>query len=193
LGGVDAALPIALAATLWAAEAFARRNVWLGFPANGLYLLAYFVILFELNVDQPQFFSVGAALLGMIQHYLLTRAESKSGAFIMGMVSQLVLLGTTYIQMTSTEQLGYFFVLFFQSLAVIVYGGVFIRSRSLTFTPIGIVTLGLFTVLYSALKGISAVILVGCSGVLLLMLGILAVVMRERITNISEKLSDWKA
>jgi hypothetical protein len=128
----------------------------------------------------------------MIQHYLLTRAESKAGAFIMGMVSQLALLGTTYIQMANTEHLGYFFVLFFQALAVIVYG-VVTRSRSLVFTPIAILALGLFTVLYSALKGISAVILVGCSGVLLLMLGILAVVMRERITKISEKLSDWKA
>jgi hypothetical protein len=192
LGGLDAAIPIALAATLWAVEAFARKNAWLGFPANGLYLLAYFVILVELNVEQTQFFSIGAALLGMIQHYLLTRAESKAGAFIMGMVSQLALLGTTYIQMANTEHLGYFFVLFFQALAVIVYG-VVTRSRSLVFTPIAILALGLFTVLYSALKGISAVILVGCSGVLLLMLGILAVVMRERITKISEKLSDWKA
>ncbi len=192
LGGIDAALPVALAATLWAVEAFARRNVWLGFPANGLYLLAYFIILNELNVSQPQYFSIGAAMLGMIQHYLLTRIESKKGAFLMGMVSQLILLGTTYIQMVNTQQLGYFFVLFFESLAVIAYG-VVIRSRSLTFVPIGIVALGLIAVLYSALKDISAVILVGCSGVLLLMLGILAVMMREKITKISEKLSDWEA
>jgi hypothetical protein len=192
LGGLDAAIPPALAATIFAVEAFARRNVWLGFPANGFYLLAYFIILLELNVDQPQFYSVGAALLGMIQHYFLTRAESKTGAFIMGMVSQLTLLGTTYIQMASTESLGYFFVLFFQSMVVIFYG-VITRSRSLTFTPIGIIVLGLFTVLYSALKGLGAVVLVGCSGVILLMLGILAVILRERISNLGEKLSDWKA
>ncbi len=193
LGGLDAALPPALAATLFAVEAFARKNVWLGFPANGFYLLAYFIILYELDVDQPQFYSIGAALLGIIQHYFLTRAESKTGAFIMGMVSQLTLLGTTYIQMANTERLLYFFfVLFFQAMAVIVYG-VITRSRSLTFTPIGIIVLGLFTVLYSALKGLGAVVLVGCSGVILLMLGILAVILRSRISNISEKMNDWKA
>ena len=32
-------------------EAFDRRNVWLGFPANALYLMAYFILLLELNVD----------------------------------------------------------------------------------------------------------------------------------------------
>ncbi len=192
LGGLDTAIPVAIAATLWAVEAFARRNVWLGFPANGFYLLAYFIILFELKVDQPQFFSMGAAALGLLQHYLLTRAGSKTGAFIMGMVSQLTLLGTTYIQMVNTEQLIYFVVLFFQSLAVLVYGLV-IRSRSLTFTPIALVVLGVITVLYTALKGLNTVILIGCTGVILLTLGIVAVLMRERITKLSERLSDWKA
>ncbi len=191
-GGLASAIPAAVAATLFAIEAFSRRNVWLGFPANALYLLSYFIILVELNVEQPQFFSVGAALLGIIQHYLLSRAEGKVWTFITGMVSQLTLLGTTYIQMVNTEQLGYFFVLFLQAMAVILYG-VIIRSRSLVFTPIGILVLGLFTVLYSALKGISAVILVGCSGVVLLMLGILAVIMRERLAKVTEKLSGWKA
>ena len=191
IGGIDAALPVAFAATLWAVEAFARKNVWLGFPANGLYLLAYFIILGELKVDQPQFYSMGAALLGMLQHYLLTRAESKIGAFLMGMVSQLTLLGTTYIQMINTEQLIYFVVLFLQSLVVLVYGLV-IRSRSLTFTPIALVVLGVITVLYTALKGLNTVVLIGCTGIILLTLGILAVVMREKITKVSEKLSDWK-
>lgn len=192
IGRLDAALPVAIAAGLWTAEAFLKRNAWLALPANLLYLLAYFIILNELDVDQPQFYSMGAALLGMVQHYLLTRADSRAGAFIMGMLSQLVLLGTTYIQMLNTEELIYFFVLFLQSLAVIAYG-VIIRSRSLTFVPIGIVVLGIFTVLYSALKGISAVILIGCAGVLLLTLGIAAVILRERIVNLGRRLSDWKA
>ncbi len=192
LGGVDAAIPVAVAATLWAVEAFAKKNAWLAFPANGLYLLAYFIILFELKVDEPQFFSMGAALLGLIQHYLLVRAESKSGAFIMGMVSQFVLLGTTYIEMVNKNELSYFFVLFFQSLVVLVYGLV-VRSRSLTFFPIGFVVLGVMTVIYSALKGIATIFLIGCTGLILLALGILAVVMRERVTKLSEKLSDWKA
>lgn len=191
-GGLDAAIPVAIGATLWAVEAFARRNVWLGFPANGLYLLAYFMILFELKVDEPQFYSMGAALLGVIMHYLLTRAGSKTGAFITGMVSQLVLLGTTYIQMLDTEKLSFFIVLFFQSLAVLTYGIIF-RSRSLVFTPIFFVTLGVVTVVYSALKGISTVILIGCTGIILLLLGILAVLLRERLARLGEQFIDWQA
>ncbi|HNC07517.1 MAG TPA: hypothetical protein PLX14_02350 [Anaerolineales bacterium] len=194
VGGLDAALPVAVAATLWAVEAFARKNVWLGFPANILYLLSYFIILFELKQTEPQFFSMGAALLGMIQHYLLVRAESKTGAFITGMVSQLILLGTTYIQMVTSgsEGLIYFVVLFLQSLAVLVYGLV-IRSRSLTFTPIILVVLGVMTVLYSAFQGMNTVVLIGCTGILMLIFGIIAVLMRERITKLGERLSDWRA
>jgi hypothetical protein len=192
LGGMDAALPVAVAATLWAIEAFTRKNVWLAFPANGLYLLAYFIILLELKVDEPQFFSMGAALLGLIQHYLLVRAESKAGAFIMGMLSQFVLLGTTYVQLISQSELVYFFVLFFQSLAVLVYGLV-IRSRSLTLFPIAFVVLGVVTILYSALKGLATLYVIGCTGIVLLMLGIFAVLLRERISKISERFSEWKA
>lgn len=192
LGGVDAALPVAVAATLWAMEAFTRKNVWLAFPANGLYLLAYFIILLQLKVAEPQFFSMGAALLGLIQHYLLVRAESKTGAFIMGMLSQFILLGTTYIQLISQSELVYFFVLFFQSLAVLAYGLV-IRSRSLTLFPIAFVVLGVVTILYSALKGLATLYVIGCTGIVLLMLGIFAVLLRERISKISERFSEWKA
>jgi hypothetical protein len=196
--GLDAAIPVAFAATLWAVEAFWRKNVWLGFPANGLYLLAYFIILIELKVDQPQFFSMGAALLGMIQHYLLTRAGSKTGTFVMGMLSQLTLLGTTYIQMVSngSEGLIYFVVLFFQAIAVLFYG-VVIRSRSLTFTPIFFSVVGvlsvLYIVVYDLLDAFTTILMVGCTGILLIGLGIAAVLMRERITKFGEKLSEWQA
>jgi hypothetical protein len=192
LGGLDASIPVAIAATLWAFEAFSKRNAWLAFPANALYLLAYFIILFELDVDEPQFFSIGTALFGLIQHYLLTRAESKTGTFIMGMFSQFVLLGTTYIEMVNKNELGYFFLLFVQSIVILVYGLV-IRSRSLTFFPIGFVTLGVITVVYSALKDIGTIFVIGCTGILLLMFGITAVLMRERIAKLGEKLSNWKA
>ncbi|HEY2980210.1 MAG TPA: hypothetical protein VGJ22_03430, partial [Anaerolineales bacterium] len=191
-GRLDAVIPVALAASLWAVEAFARRNVWLGFPANGLYLLAYFMILSTLNVDEPQFYSLGAAALGLLMHYLLTRSGSRTGAFLTGMLSQLVLLSTTYIQMVSTQHLSFFVVLFFQALAVLIYG-IVIRSRSLVATPIAFIVLGVITVVYSALKGISTVILIGCTGITLLLLGILAVVLRERLLRISERFSDWKA
>ncbi|MFN8435797.1 MAG: hypothetical protein U0V18_17370 [Anaerolineales bacterium] len=192
LGGLDASIPVAIAATLWAFEAFAKRNAWLAFPANALYLLAYFIILFELNVDEPQFFSVGTALFGLIQHYLLTRAESKSGTFVMGMFSQFVLLGTTYIEMVNKNELSYFFLLFVQSLVILVYGLV-VRSRSLTFFPIGFVILGVITVVYSTLKDLGTIFVIGCTGIVLLMLGVVAVLLRERIAKLSEKLSDWKA
>lgn len=192
LGGLDAAIPVAIAATLWAVEAFARRNVWLGFPANALYLLAYFIVLFELKVDEPQFFSMGAALLGLIQHYFLTRATSKTATFITGMVSQLILLGATYIQMFNTQELGYFAMLFFQGLVVLFYG-IVIRSRSLVITPILFVVLGVVTVVYSTLQGISTILIVGCTGIFMILLGTLAVIQRERLMRISERFSDWNA
>jgi hypothetical protein len=190
-GGLDASIPVAIAATLFAAEGFARRNVWWALPANLLYLSSYFMILFELNVEEPQFYSIGTALLGMLMHYLLTRAGSKTGAFLAGMLSQLVLLGTTYIQMVSTERLSFFFVLFIQSMLVLIYGLVQ-RSRSLVITPIVFAVVGVMTVVYTALKGLGPVILIGSTGVLLLMAGIAAVLMRERLTRIGEQLSDWK-
>ena len=196
--GLDTAIPVAFAATLWAVEAFWRKNVWLAFPANGLYLLAYFIILVELNADQPQFYSMGAALLGMIQHYLLTRANSKTGTFIMGMLSQLTLLGTTYIQMVNngSEGLIYFVVLFFQAIAVLAYG-IVIRSRSLTFTPIIFLVISVMSVIYilvyDLLDAITTIVMVGCTGVILLAIGILAVLIREKITKLGERLSEWKA
>ena len=190
-GGLDSSIPVAVAATLFAIEAFALRNVWWALPANALYLISYFIILWELNVDEPQLYSIGAALLGMLMHFLLIQAGSRTGAFIAGMLSQLVLLGTTYIQMVSTEKLWFFFVLFIQSMVVLVYGLVQ-RSRSLVITPIAFAVVGVMTVVYSALKGLGPVILIGSTGVLLLTAGIVAVLMRERITRLGEQLSDWK-
>ena len=190
-GGLDASIPVAIIATLFAAEAFALRNVWWALPANAFYLMSYFMILFELNVNEPQYYSIGAALLGMLMHFLLTRAGSKTGAFIAGMLSQLVLLGTTYIQMVSTNKLSFFFVLFVQSMIVLIYG-LIQRSRSLVITPIAFAVLGVITVIYSALKGLGPVILIGSTGVLLLVAGIVAVLMRERITRLGEQLSEWR-
>ena len=191
-GGLSAAIPTAVTATMVAIEAFERRNIWLGFPANALYLMAYFILLIELNVDEPQFFSIATAALGMLMHYLLTRAGSRTGAFITGMVSQLVLLSTTYIQFLSTERLVFFVVIFFQALAVLVYG-IVIRSRSLVVTPLVFLVLSVLTVLYGLLQGILTVVLIGCTGFILLMLGILAVIMRDRLKQISERFSDWGA
>lgn len=191
-GGLEKAIPIAIAASLYAVEAFARKNVWLGFPANLLYLVSYFTILVELNVDEAQFFSVGAAALGMLMHYLLTRTGNKSAAFVTGILSQLVLLSTSYIQMIGSGELKYFFVLFLQSLVVLIYG-VIIRSRSLVIAPIAFIVLASVTILYNAFSDLSTVVLIGISGLILLGLGTLAVVMRERISNLAERFGDWDA
>jgi hypothetical protein len=191
-GGLESAIPPAITATMVTMEAFRRRNIWLGFPANLLYLMAYFILLVELLVDEPQFYSIATAALGLLMHYLLTRAGSKFGAFITGMVSQLVLLGTTYIQFLSNEQLVFFTVLFFQALVVLIYGLV-IRSRSLVFTPILFTVLSVLTVMFGLLQGIMTIVMIGCTGLMLLSLGILAVVMRERLKQIGERFSDWGA
>jgi len=63
----------------------------------------------------------------------------------------------------------------------------------LVFAPIGIVVLATLTILYSALQNLSLVIIIGVSGLVLLTLGILAVLMRERITSFVEKFNDWNA
>lgn len=196
LGGVDAVIPVAVAATLWAVEAFIKKNAWLAFPANGLYLLAYFILLGALNVKESQFYSIGTALLGLIQHYLLVRANSKTGAFLMGMLSQFVLLGTAFYQMVVAvpvpEMFKYCVFLFFESIAVLVYG-IVIRSRSLTIFPIGFVVLGVITFSFLATGGLGTIFIVGCTGILLLGLGIAAVLMRERIAKLGERMSEWQA
>ena len=112
----------------------------------------------------------GRFLLGLLMHYLLFLEGSRNGALVIGLTSQLVLLGTTYLQMVATSEPVYFTVLFFQSLAVLGYG-VVIRSRSLVIAPIAFATLGVATVVYGVLRGMSLVILIGCTGILLILLG----------------------
>jgi len=191
--GAFKALPLAVGATLWALEAFRRRNVWLGFPANGLYLLAYFTLLWELNVQQPQFFSVGAALLGLLMHYLLLRAGSSRGAFFTGLVSQLILQGVTYGQMLANNLYIYFFALFFQSLVVLFYG-LLLRSRSLTFMPIVFIVLGVLTVVFGSLQDVTEILLlICCTGIVFILLGMSALRMREKFASLRSRLDDWRA
>ena len=190
--GLAASLWVSVAASLYAIETFRLRNVWLGFPTNGLYLLAYFILLIDLKVREPQYFSVGVALLGILMHYLLVRSGSRLGAFFTGLVSQFVLLGTTYIQMVSTDRLSFFVMLFFQGLAVLVYG-IIIRSRSLVLAPVAFIVVGVITVVLSVLSGIPTALIIGCTGVLLLALGILALVMRERLVEASGRFGGWRA
>jgi hypothetical protein len=195
-GDAAAVVGTAVAATFFAVEAWYRRNIWLGFPATLFYLGAYFILLFELDVTEPQVYSIGAALLGFIMHYLLVRTNSNVAAFFTGLVSQLILLSTTYIQMVTTDRFLFFLVLFVQALVVLTYGLV-VRSRSLVGAPLVFVILGVITVVISALSGVPALLLVGCTGFLLLLLAIAALLQRERLLSVSNRLSHrltgWQA
>jgi hypothetical protein len=72
-GGGGAVVGMAVIATLYGAEAFRKQNVWLGLPANMLFLGAYFMALLQLKVIEPQFYSVGTGLLAIVTHYLMVR------------------------------------------------------------------------------------------------------------------------
>ncbi len=195
-GGQPSVIVIALIATMYAFEAFRQRNVWLGFPTNAFYLAAYFMALHELEVIEPQFYSIGAALLGVIMHYLLVRGDNLVAAFITGLVSQLILLSTTYVQMVSSDKLSFFFILFFQSLVMIIYGLV-VRARSFIIVPIIFVLLSVITVAFSVLSGIPTAIIIGCTGFILLLLGILSLALRKQLLDaadrLGEKLGGWRA
>jgi hypothetical protein len=193
LNTILAIIPALAAAGLFTHEAFVRRSVWLGYPANLFYLMAYFIVLNKVNVTEPQFFSVGIAVLGMLMHYLMTRTKTNAvAAFITGMFSQIALLGTTYVQMVANVELIYLSALIFQGLVVIGYG-LFIRSRSLVITPIIIIVLGVITVAITLLQVLATIFLVGCTGIALLLLGIFAVAQRDKIGKVGERFNDWNA
>jgi hypothetical protein len=183
-GGVSSVIAPALIAGCWTAEALRRKNVWLGFPTNGLYLLAYFMALITLDIDQPQFYSIGAALLGFLMHYLLRKAEQPMAALLTGVVAQLILFSTTYIQTLLNEQFIYFLALFLQAVIVLVYG-VVTRQKSFIITPILFAVLSVITLAFTLFSGIPAMLLVGCVGTLLLTGGVAALALKERkqVTN----------
>ena len=199
-GNAAAVLGETLVATCFAVEALRRRNVWLGYPANFFYFIAYTLALRLLEVRQPQMFTIAAALLGIIMHYLLVRADPQRGrgsawaAFITGLLAQLILLSTTYVQMVGSEQLRFFFLIFFQGLALLVYGLV-VRSRSFVFVPVGFLIVSVVTVALSVLSGVPTALIIGCTGFTLLGLGILALVLRQRLLEATEawmeRLNNW--
>lgn len=188
-GGEWAALGAAVVASMFALEAALQRRVALGYPAILYYLIAYFMLLAALEVTDPQAYSIGPALLGFVMHYLLVRAGSPREAFVMGGLSQLVLLGTTYIQMLVTERFSFFFVLFFQSLVVLAYG-VVVRSRSLILAPIVFSILGVVSVAFSVLAGVRSAILIGCTGLIMIVLGVLALLYRDRVLAAGRRLGE---
>lgn len=193
-GAYIAAIPFALAATLWAIEAYRRKNVWLAAPANLLYLVAYLVILVSMRVEEPQLYAIGVAVLGMVMHLLLVRADSKIGAFLTGMLSQLALLGTTYIQMLVMMQILYFAALFVQALVVLCYG-LILRSRSLVAVPVIMLILGVSTVVLFLflLGGLPIVLLIGGTGLFMVIVATLAFALRGRLAMVGQYVSTWRA
>jgi hypothetical protein len=195
-GGSSSVVGVTIIALGFTVEAFRRRNVFLGFPANTLYFLAYVMVLVDLEVTEPQFYSIAAALLGITMHYLLLRANHQKPAFTTGILSQLVLLSTTYIQMIESNRFSFFFILFFQSLALLAYG-IVIRSRSFVVMPIIFSILGVLGVAFSVLSGLPTALIIGCTGLLLLILGIVALLLRERLLHMTqalgERLGGWRA
>ena len=184
----------ALAAVLFTLEGLRRKNVWWGFPACGLYFLAYSLALLQLKITEPQYYSIGAALLGIIMHYLLLRTANAWAALITGILAQLILFGTSYIQMVQSLDLKFFTMLFFQSLALLVYGLV-VRSRTLVLMPIGFAILGVGTVTLTIFKGLPTALIIGCTGILMLVLGIISLLLRERllqwVENFKLHLENW--
>lgn len=194
-GGPSSVVGVTFIALAFTFEALRRRNVLLGFPANTLYFLAYVMVLVDLEVAEPQFYSIAAALLGVTMHYLLLRANHQKPAFITGVLSQLVLLSTTYIQMIESNRFSFFFILFFQSLILLAYG-IVIRSRSFVIVPIIFSILGVLGVAFSVLSGLPTALIIGCTGLVLLMLGLIALLLRERLLHMTqalgERLGDWR-
>ena len=88
----------------------------------------------------------------------------------------------------------FFYLLFFQSLVVLVYG-LYNCSRSFVGMPVAFSILTIVTVTFSLLRGLSTAILIGVTGLLLLGLATFALLLRERMQQaadrLGQRLSKW--
>ena len=179
----------ALIALFYAVEGWRRRSVWYGLPACLIFYLAYLTALLLLDIHQPQYYSIAAAVLGVVMHFVFLRSKNSLAAFISGVIAILILLSTTFTQMVQTEELRYFLLLFIESLLLLGYGLV-MRSRSFFFLPILYLVLATIVVVTTVLSGVPTALIIGCTGLLLLSLGILALVTRDRLIKVSERVSE---
>ncbi len=168
-------------------EGVLRRDVRLAVPADLLLAEAYVMALSGMDVAEPQFYAIGVALLGIVTHYVFLRTGANTGAMIAGILAQLILLSTTFLQLLFTERFLFFFILFFQALVLLLYGLV-VRSRSFVLVPLPFSVLAVVTVAFSLLSGLSTALIIGCSGILLLGLGILALLLRDRLMRLTDRL-----
>ena len=194
MAGKAVVLTPALAGALFAVQALRKRNVWLGFPTGACFFIAYTIALRDLEITEPQYYSIGAAVLGLVMHTLLLRRGQALAAVLTGLAAQMILLSTTYIQLIQSEKILFFYIVFFQALILIAYG-LFVRSRSFVIVPVVFVVVTVITVTFSLLKGVSTALLIGGTGLLLLALGIVALLLRERVQQATERLgrhlSNW--
>lgn len=194
MAGKAVVLAPALAGALFAVQALRKRNVWLGFPTGACFFIAYTIALRDLEITEPQYYSIGAAVLGLVMHFLLLRRGQALAAVLTGLAAQMILLSTTYIQLIQSEKILFFYLVFFQALILIVYGLV-VRSRSFVIVPVVFVVVTVITVTFSLLKGLPTALLIGGTGLLLLSLGIVALLLRERVQQATERLgrhlSNW--
>jgi cadmium resistance protein CadD (predicted permease) len=64
------------------------------------------------------------------------------------------------------------------------------RSRSFFFLPILYLVMATIVVMTTVLSGVPTALIIGCTGLLLLSLGILALVTRDRLIKVSERVSE---
>ncbi len=69
-------LGVTIIAVCYAVEAWRQPEVWLGVPACLVLYLAYLTALLQLDVSQPQYYSIGAAVLGIVMHNLFLRSKN---------------------------------------------------------------------------------------------------------------------
>ncbi len=191
-GGLQPVLPLASGAVLVTLEAIRQRNIWLGYPAALLYLLAYFQILSWAGAQNVQLYTAGAAAAGLVMHYLLRQYHFERAAWLTGALAQLTLLGVAWQQMLQHEQLWYFIVLLLEALLTLGYG-VLMRSRSLTSLATLFLLLGGLTILRGWLQGLGVVVVLGAVGLALLALGVYGVQQRERWQRLLSQWEEWKA
>ncbi len=142
----------------------------------------------------PSITPLPPVVLGVGMHYFLLRSNQKAAALCTGLVAQMIILSTTYYQLISTEKMLFFLLLFVQSLLLLGYG-LFVRSRSFVFLPVLFVALTVLTATFSLLRGLSTALIIGLTGLLLLFLGILGLLSRQKLMNATEqfgqRLSNW--
>ena len=172
-------LALAVVATLTGASAWQWRDWALVLPTGMLYFWAYAWTLNLLEVRQPQFYTVPAALLGLLLHFLYRRGGHKLAATLIATLAQLVLFTTTYGQMLAHRSGWYFAMLFLQALVVLGYG-VWTNEAALIWVPIGFAVLATASMVLMQFQGLGVLLLLCASGLALLFGGLYFLARRAR-------------